>query len=262
MGEDLQLTYDLGLLEKSEHKWKHSAGLRTVYHSLFDEMLSCMVPGPSLELGSGIGNLKECIHSVITSDLVKTRYVDLACSAYAIPPPEQPADDPRWANILAMDVLHHLCRPMDFFKSAADVLRPGGRIILIEPAATPFGRLFYTLFHSEPIAPGKIAPPFVLPPDTPDGQFANMGMALSLFKKHRRACLQGLDELGLRLSQIRYRDLLAYPLTGGYSGPQLSPAFLLKGLLRLESHLPQWILRQLALRMVVVIRKERDLLPG
>ena len=75
-----------------------------------------MVEGPSLELGSGIGNLKDCIPEVITSDLVKTGFVDTACSAYDIILPEDAGLSGKWANITAMDVLHHLCRAHGLFQ--------------------------------------------------------------------------------------------------------------------------------------------------
>ena len=64
-----------------------------------------------------------------------------------------------------------------------------------------------------------------------------------------------LESLGLRLVELKFRDVLAYPLTGGYSGPQMAPAFLLKGLLVLEKQLPQWLLKLLALRMVIVLER-------
>lgn len=258
MGDDQhqpQLTYDLGLLEQSEAKWKRSAALRIVYGSIFEAIKAHMVDGPSLELGSGIGNIKERIPHVMTSDLVKTPYVDTACSAYDIPPPLADSGAACWGNILGMDVLHHLCRPMEFFQSAAATLQPGGKIILAEPAATPFGRIFYTLFHSEPIAPAKIVPPFVMPPDNESGEFANMGMAVSLFKHHRQSVLHQLDALGLELLNLEFRDILAYPLSGGYSGPQLAPAFAIRWLLALEGALPQWLLSCLGLRVLVVLRK-------
>jgi hypothetical protein len=155
-----------------------------------------------------------------------------------------------------MDVLHHLCRPMDFFASAAAALRPGGRIILMEPAATPFGRLFYSLVHPEPIAPAKIRPPFVLPPDSEDGEFANMGMAVALFRWNQSACLEQLRGFGLNLVDIRYRDVFAYPLTGGYSSPQMMPVPVLKGLLALEAVIPQCLLSLLALRVLLVLQKD------
>ena len=252
------ITYDLDLLESSQAKWRRSAGLRTVYGSIFAGISSRMVDGPALELGSGIGNIKSFIPEVVTSDLIKTGHVDIACSAYDIRPPESG----QWANIIAVDMLHHLCRPMDFFHSAAGVLRDDGRIILVEPAATAFGRAFYTLFHAEPIQPSCIQPPFEMAPDNEDGEYANMGMGISLFRLKAADCNRRLAALGLETVEVAYRDLLAYPLSGGYSGPQMAPAFLLRRLLAVERFLPQVLLRWLALRMVIVIRKlPREPLP-
>jgi SAM-dependent methyltransferase len=211
-----------------------------------------MVPGTSLELGSGIGTIKEFIPGIVTSDLVKTDFVDMACSAYDIGSPDQSG---KWANIIAMDMLHHLCRPMDFFRSASAVLEPGGRIVLAEPAATFFGRIFYTLFHQEPIKPSHIKPPFEMQPDNEQGEFANMGMGVSLFRHNRDSCAAALDEMGLETGDLVFRDLLAYPLTGGYSGKQLAPSRVLGAILAMEKFIPQFLFRHLGLRMIIVLEK-------
>ncbi len=246
-----EITYDLGLLAKSEEKWSKSAALRFLYGDLYREMAERMVPGSTLELGSGIGRIKDFLPGVVTSDLVKTPYVDQACSAYDIDPPEEG----QWANILALDVLHHLCRPFDFFASASRTLAPGGRIILVEPAATPFGRLFYKAVHPEPIEPSRIQPPFVMEPDSPDGEFANMGMGVALFRQHEGETAERLRPLELRPLSVSFRDFAAYPLTGGYAGKQLAPKLLIQGLAAMEHLLPQALLRILGLRMVVALEK-------
>lgn len=244
-------TYDLSLLEQSAKKWKRSSGLRLVYGDFFQEIGKRLAPGPSLELGSGIGIIKEFLPEITTSDLIKTDYVDLACSAYDIPRPESGY----WGNIVAIDVLHHLCRPMDFFSSASQVLSPGSRIILIEPAATPFGHLFYGLFHTEPMKPSALSPPFVFEPAEDTGEFANMGMGVALFEHHRNSLLEHLNPEGLKVMDIAYRDFLAYPLTGGYSQKQMAPRWLLSALMECERLIPQALSRLLGLRMMLVLQK-------
>ena len=47
----------------------------------------------------------------------------------------------------------------------------------------------------------------------------------------------------------------AYPLSGGYSGPQLAPAWVLRPVMGIERLMPQAILRLAALRMTIVIQK-------
>ena len=50
-----------------------------------------------------------------------------------------------------LDVLHHLERPIEFLEEASRVLKPGGRLAMIEPAMTTLARRFYHRFHDEPV---------------------------------------------------------------------------------------------------------------
>lgn len=244
-------TYDLSLLELSKRKWIRSPALRQVYSDIFAEMAGFVIAGDSLEVGSGIGSMKEILPAVVTSDVEKTPYVDEQLSCYEL------AESGRdWANILAVDVLHHLRFPMRFFESAAGSLKPGGRVILNEPAATLGGRLFYRMFHHEPCRPSSLRDPFVLEPDDEKGNFANMGMGIALFVNHREWVEDELAKLGMRLIHLRYRDLLAYPASGGFSKPSLLPVPLLRIFLAMEKRVPQSILSKLALRMTIVLEKK------
>ncbi len=244
---DADITYDLRLLQQSRKKWDRSPALRSVYEDIFRAMAAECLAGPKLELGSGIGVAGEKIPDLVSSDLVKTEFVDRAVSAYEIPAES-------WASILAMDTLHHLQRPFDFFKSAATALRPGGRIVLMEPAGTGFGARFYRRFHHEPCVPEEIQPPFGFPTDG-NGEFANMGMGVGLMERQRAETASRLAALGLRIKSVYYRDLFAYPLSGGFSNPAWLPAWALKVVMAIEHKLPQSVMRRLALRMVIVIEK-------
>ena len=55
------------------------------------------------------------------------------------------------ANIVMVDVLHHVEFPLSFLREAQRVLRSGGRIIMVEPAITLGSTLFYRLLHQEPV---------------------------------------------------------------------------------------------------------------
>lgn len=247
-----ETTYDLGLLERSRSKWARSPGVRAFYGEVFTSMMGATVPGDTLELGSGIGGIKDFYPEVCTSDVEKTPYVDLALSCYAI---EESGRE--WDNLIALDVLHHLTRPLAFLESAASVLRPSGRIVLVEPAATAMGLIFYRLFHHEPIAPGRLNPPFEFDADTDEGEFANMGMAVALFGIHRATTMGILGEAGIELRIVQFRDLVAYPLTGGFSRPQLLPTGLLRVLFKLEKMAPQFLLKRLGIRIMIVFGKKQ-----
>jgi hypothetical protein len=68
-----------------------------------------------------------------------------------------------------------------------------------------------------------------------------------------------LDEqlamMGLRCVEVKFRDVFAYPLTGGYSKPQLLPTIALRALLKLEKYLPQFVYRWFGLRMMITLEK-------
>ena len=240
-------TYDLSLLERSHAKWRQSAALRAFYCHLFTDMAADLPPGRVLEIGSGIGNARECLPFVETSDVAPTPFVHRAVSAYAIP-----ADG--WAAIMAVDVLHHLEEPLAFLASASAALAPGGRIVLAEPAATAWGRAFYSRFHHEPCEPGRLRAPYRFQAAA-DGSFANMGMATALFERDRGLVMPELARRHLRLAGLRHRDVLGYPATGGFSHRAFLPAALVRALLALESALPQALLRRIGLRLIVVLER-------
>jgi SAM-dependent methyltransferase len=242
------VTYDLGLLEGSRAKWDQSPGLRLVYRSIFADLMQWAGDGSVLDIGAGAGFLKIDYPNVTTSDVVKTPFVDCAVSAYEIE-----ASGRSWDAVVAMDVLHHLRDPIRFLRSASRSLEPGGRIVLIEPAATPFGRWFYRRFHHEPCLPDRLIAPYRFEADDTEGNFANMGMGWALFHRDQEALGKQLEDMGLKVQSVRYRDVLAYPATGGLSHRQFLPTWALRGLLGLERILPQWLLRQVGLRMLIVL---------
>ncbi len=48
--------------------WERKPVLRMLYDDLFARLAACCIPGPTLEVGGGIGNLKDKIENLISSD--------------------------------------------------------------------------------------------------------------------------------------------------------------------------------------------------
>jgi len=136
---------DLEFIAEHRRVWAGRPELRAVYHGFFRQLLRAVEGrSPLVELGAGPGFFKSYHPSLIATDVVATRWVDVVCDACALPFPAQSV-----GAFVMLDVLHHLPRPLDFIAEAARVLVRGGRMAMIEPWITPFSYLLYRFFHHE-----------------------------------------------------------------------------------------------------------------
>lgn len=136
-----------------EHRrlWRSKPVLARVYAPWFDLLLAAAPPGARvLEVGAGPGFLGAEARARrpdlrwIASDLHPAPWNALAADAGRLPLAAASVD-----AVVGLDVLHHLAAPADFFRGAARVLRPGGRLALVEPWITPFSWVIYRVFHPE-----------------------------------------------------------------------------------------------------------------
>ena len=124
--------------------------LRKIYEEWYAAVVADLpsTDGPVLELGSGAGFLKEALPEVITSDIMQLPGLSLVLDATSIPLRSKVL-----RSIVMIDVLHHIPQPRRFFKEATHCVKPGGRIIMIEPWMTPWSKFVYTRLHDEPCLP-------------------------------------------------------------------------------------------------------------
>jgi hypothetical protein len=101
-----------------------------------------------LELGSGAGFLKEFIPQLITSELFPTPGVERVIDVQVIAMAKASLD-----GIVMMDVRHHIPDCSSFFHDAARVIRPGWKVVMIEPWNTTWSRWVYQYLHHEPFEP-------------------------------------------------------------------------------------------------------------
>lgn len=227
--------------------WKKKPVLQAIYTDFYERILGSLKPGLTLEIGAGIGNLKQYCPDVIATDVVDAPWIDRVMDAQAMP-----FEDQSIQNIVGIDVLHHIERPVRFFKEALRVLVKGGRIILLDPAITPISYPFYTI-HEEPVKmrenpleDGELDP-YRKPFD------ANQAIPTLLFNRYLSAFQDSFPQL--ELISKTYLSLWVYPLSGGFQSWCLIPQCLIRPLLRLEQKLESSMGKVLGFRIMVVLEK-------
>jgi len=234
--------------ERYREIWRRKPGLRAVYADIYRRIGAHRRPGRTLEIGGGSGNLKDFAPDVVSTDILYVPWLDTVCDAQRLP-----FAAASFANIVLVDVLHHLERPVRFFVEAERVLEPGGRLIYCEPAITPLGGLVYRFFHHEPV--DMRADPLADGPLTPgrNPYDSNQAIPTLLTGRHRDALAEKAPNLSL-IALERF-SFAAYLLSGGFRSWSLLPGFAAGPLLRLE-----WALRGIfgplaALRLIAVHAK-------
>ena len=238
---------DTRLAERRD-AWRDKAVLREIYEDYYRRIAAACVPGPSLEIGAGGGGLETIADDVVTTDVLSAPWLDTVADAHALP-----FADASFANIAMLDVLHHLSAPRVFFGEAARILRPGGRLVMIEPAITPVSRIFYTWFHPEPVV--MDADPLAAAAPDPDSDpfDANQAIPTLLFLRRREALADAAS--GLTLRTTRLLSLFAYPLSGGFRPWSLIPRAAVAPMLRLEDRVSPMLGRLMAFRLFVVMER-------
>ena len=239
-------------IHENLHHWQRKPGLQAEYRRFYQKIalrLTDLPPGPVLECGSGIGNLKSVLPHAITSDLFPNPWLDRQENIFALSDA-----DASLAAVVLFDVFHHLQYPGTALRELHRVLKPGGRIILFEPAVGLLGRVVLGLFHHEPLAlaePITWTAPAGFDPRAVN-YYAAQGNAWRLFGRARQTT--PLAEIGLRPSEVSYFPALPWLLTGGFRGPSLCPHAL-----RVIPDGLEWALRMapklFASRMIVVLEK-------
>lgn len=242
----------MSLDKLTQHKktWETKPLLRLLYRDWYQLIKNNMTAGRTLEIGGGSGNFKEFMPEVISGDIVRTDWTDLAMSAEAIPFGSSSLE-----NIVLFDVLHHLENPVLFLREAGRVLVNGGRLIMMEPYVSPFSYIVYRWLHPEPL--DMNADPFAVVAKNPDRRpfDANNGIPTLFFKKHLRRFRQEFPTLKVKL--IERLSFLTYPLSGGFEKPALIPAQSYPFFCWLEKKMKRFS-ALLAFRMLVVLEKNQE----
>ena len=227
-------------------RWQKKPQLRYFYkQEIFRRILDFSDPkGVSIEIGSGPGFLKSVMPALICTDIEKGPRVDCFVDATRMPFKNNSVDE-----FIGVDVIHHFDQPGSFFKLALRSLKPGGRIIFVEPWAGSFGYLFYRFVHHEDCR--RVETPFG--PAFTDDKSPMDGNAMIA-----RQCLveskRQLQSYGFKTVHRSFFGCFSYLLTGGFQ-PWSAPKWLIKLMMKMEKLLPQSVMRIIGVRMVIVLEK-------
>ena len=164
--------------------WEQKSSLRRVYdcfHHVIRRHINWIPNRPIVELGSGIGCIKQVIPECTTTDIFRSPWLDRQENAYSLSFPNKSL-----SNLILFDVWHHLEYPGAALQEFWRVLMPGGRVILFEPAISAVGKLVYgSPFHPEPLGlrePIQWHPPLNFEPNKAP-YFAAQSRATRIFRE-------------------------------------------------------------------------------
>jgi SAM-dependent methyltransferase len=204
--------------------------LYQVYQRIYQKYKDCATRCPKggllVEIGSGGGFAKEFMPELITTDILPLENVDQVADAQALP-----WDDESVSGIFMQSVLHHVPNPRQFFSEALRVLKPGGRVFMLEPYHGPLASLIRKNLHHEPYDEKAID--WALPPGGPLSM-SNVVMPWIIFCRDRKQFEQEFPEFEIQTS---LHTILSYFITGGITYRSLVPAAFMPALFMAEKAL-------------------------
>jgi SAM-dependent methyltransferase len=221
--------------------------LRKFYHQSYLDIRNSLpveVKGPVLELGSGGGFLKDYIPDLMTSEILPIPGVDILLDGQRLP-----FKRGCLRGIVMLDVFHHLPNVKSFLTAAANCVKPGGAIVMMEPWNSAWSRLIFRHLHHEPFLP-----------DAPDWHFSNGGpLSISnqalpwiVFERDRRKFDRRCPQWQLQAIKLNYP--FCYLLSGGLAYRSFMPGFLFEFWRSVENILTPWMKHWAMFAKIVLVR--------
>lgn len=221
--------------------------LKRIYDEWYLDLADALGDGPepALELGSGGGFLRDQIRRLLPSDVMVLPGLDVVCDATALP-----FTAASLRGIVMVNVLHHVPDPAAFFREAARVVRPRGRLVMLEPWVTTWSSVVYGRLHHEPY--DRQAALWSLPAAGPLTR-ANSALPWIIFVRDRARFDAAFPEW--KVESIGLRMPFRYLLSGGVSRRSLMPGFTFPWWRWVEARFQPWASTLAMFARIVVVRK-------
>jgi SAM-dependent methyltransferase len=250
-------SYDKELTKQLENSEKPGIQefMRNLYRLVHSEVRDSR---DILEIGSGAGISKRHLTPL---NILRTDIFEFPLNSVkgGIDSHNLPFADGSFDSCIAIDVLHHLANPLTALTELKRVTKFDnfGRIVLIEPYVTAFSYPIYKLFHSEITSNPwlkKYTEPFIS--EKPEDGDQALSRLLFTSSEGRALILKLFPSQEYRIV-VKVFSIFSFFVTGGLSRPLPAPRMLVKSLFKLESFLPQPVMRILGCRCIIVIEMIR-----
>ncbi len=191
------------------------AFLKKIYERWYSDFINITKELPSgklLEIGSGGGFFKQLLPELITSDIMPLDHCDMVFSAEKMPFSKE-----ELSGIFMLNVFHHIPKPYLFLKEAERTLKSGGKIVMIEPANSWFGKWIYKTFHHEPF---DIKGGWEIESSGPLSG-SNQALPYIYFERDRKKFEKEFPHL--KIQSIKFHTPFMYLLSGGVSRKAFVP---------------------------------------
>jgi SAM-dependent methyltransferase len=221
---------------------KNKKFLKKIYTEWYQRILMKLDAKDSvLELGSGGGFMRDFLPTLITSEVFLVPGVALIADACALPFADASLD-----AIVMTDVLHHIPDVNRFFDEATRCVRPGGKVVMLEPWNTRWSAWVYKNLHSEPFDESK---GWTLPYGGPLSG-ANGAIPWIVFDRDRDIFVKTYPQW--TIISIDPLMPISYLLSGGVSAPGLVPSFMYDWIRRIEK---KWFEKSCSMFVLIELSK-------
>jgi SAM-dependent methyltransferase len=232
--------------------WDRKKSVRLLYQDFHRQLFSLVPAGRVLDVGGGTAHVKSARPDVLSVDILRFPGIDVVADAQRMP-----FQDNSFSGVVMLDVLHHIERPLEFLQEAARILKPGGRLAMLEPSMTPVAGWFYDHVHEEPVDMKADAFAPVIHNPNRDPFDANIALPHLLFASERDRIRVEKIIPSMKVRSVDWQSLFAYPMSGGFQKWTLIPSWLVHPMLAFERALPVWFQKFFAFRMMIVLEKAR-----
>jgi SAM-dependent methyltransferase len=211
-----------------------------------------------LEIGAGAGVSKIFLEKY---DIVRTDYLRGTDDSVLgeIDVQSLPYEGSSFDVVFGIDFLHHIPEPFTALREMKRVVftegHSSGKILMIEPHVSFVSFPIYRMFHEEKTSK-KIKIDYYSVFSNSDPQDGDQSIPGYIFlRKQGKEILNEIFPPTVYKINITFLNILAFFATGGINRPFGTPAWLVRMFLFVENLFPNWVMKLLGSRMLIVIEK-------